>query len=228
MSQSVQRFSLFLPLYLGKVNCYLIQLEDGDFVLIDCGGRNQRRALLRALDEAGCAPGSLKTIYLTHGDFDHCGNAATLRKHYGAKIAISSQDTGMIATRDMTYQRSGLPAIAKRFQLLIYSFQPEDQFEPDIRVSGFMDLSKFGFNARAVPLPGHTSGSFGFLTSDGDLFSGDLVVTRGEIEINGLLDNPESAKSSLKWISETPWKMLYPGHGRPISNAEFLEAALID
>ena len=228
MSQPVQRISLFLPLYLGKVNCYLIQLENVDFGLIDCGGRSQRRALLRAMDEAGCAPGSLKTIFLTHGDFDHCGNAAYLRKHYGAKIAISDEDAGMVACRDMTYQRNGLPAVVKRFQLLIFSFQPEDQFEPDIRLSGFMDLSKFGFNASAAPLPGHTSGSLAFLTSEGDLFSGDLVVTRRGIKLNGLLDNPEMAKSSLKWISETHWKTLYPGHGRPISNEEFLGSALTD
>ena len=37
---------------------------------------------------AGCKLGSLKLIVLTHGDFDHTGNAAYLRHKYAIKIAM--------------------------------------------------------------------------------------------------------------------------------------------
>lgn len=33
-------------------------------------------------------PGTLKLVLLTHGDFDHIGNAAYFRFAFGARIAI--------------------------------------------------------------------------------------------------------------------------------------------
>ena len=63
----------------GGVNCYLLAAGDG-FLLIDTALATKRDALDTALARAGCVPGRLKLIVLTHGDVDHAGNAAHLRK----------------------------------------------------------------------------------------------------------------------------------------------------
>jgi hydroxyacylglutathione hydrolase len=68
----ITTITLALPLGLGSVNCYLIKTEAG-YVLIDTGSSNQRAALEHELHNAGCQPGNLKIIVLTHGDFDHTG-----------------------------------------------------------------------------------------------------------------------------------------------------------
>jgi len=74
---------------------------DAGFILIDTGCSNKRVELEKRLESAGCKPGDLKLIVLTHGDFDHTGNAAYLRKKFGAKIAMHHEDSGMVERGDM-------------------------------------------------------------------------------------------------------------------------------
>ena len=79
MPQEIKIIRLTLPYRLGFVNCYLVH-SAGSFLLIDTGGANQRAELEKELESAGCRPNHLKLIVITHGDFDHTGNAAHLRK----------------------------------------------------------------------------------------------------------------------------------------------------
>ena len=77
--QQIRAISLTLPFRMGSVNCYIVETDSG-FVLIDTGASNRRSQLEKELESAGCKPGDLKLIILTHGDFDHTGNAAYLRR----------------------------------------------------------------------------------------------------------------------------------------------------
>ena len=56
----------------------------------------QVRSILDKLAGAGCQPGQLKLIVLTHGDVDHAGNAAYLREKYGAPIASHAAEMGVV------------------------------------------------------------------------------------------------------------------------------------
>jgi hydroxyacylglutathione hydrolase len=100
MRQEIKTINLLLPYHLGSVNCYLIETETG-YILIDTGGSNKRTDLEKELESAGCQPGYLKLIVLTHGDFDHTGNAAYLRKKFGTTIAMHDDDSGMVERGDM-------------------------------------------------------------------------------------------------------------------------------
>ncbi len=83
------------PLTLGSgmlsVNCYRITTERG-FVLVDTGTRKQRAKLEERLWADDCDRASLKLILITHGDFDHIGSAAYLRRKFGAPIAMHEGD----------------------------------------------------------------------------------------------------------------------------------------
>ena len=81
MPHDISILTLPLPLRMGRVNCYLIRTAAGH-VLIDTGGSNARKELHRELESAGCTPGSLKLVILTHGDFDHIGNAAYFARDF--------------------------------------------------------------------------------------------------------------------------------------------------
>jgi len=65
-------------IYFGWVNCYLIKSDTG-YILIDTGFSTKRTDLEKKLESAGCQPGNLKLIVITHGDFDHIGNCTYLR-----------------------------------------------------------------------------------------------------------------------------------------------------
>ncbi|NIV29124.1 MAG: MBL fold metallo-hydrolase, partial [Anaerolineae bacterium] len=76
------------------------------------GTANARSKLEQELASAGCRPGNLALIVLTHGDFDHTGNAAYLRERFGAKIALHRDDIGMAEQADMFWNRqSGNPIV---------------------------------------------------------------------------------------------------------------------
>ena len=53
-------------LNLGGVNCYLVKTSAG-FLLIDTGFSGKRADLEKELASAGCKPGDLKLVILTHG-----------------------------------------------------------------------------------------------------------------------------------------------------------------
>jgi len=104
MSTKLKIITLPLPYKLGTVNCYLIKTGT-NYILIDTACSNKRAELEKKLERAGCKPGILKLIVLTHGDFDHTGNAAYLREKFGARVAMLHDDSGMSERGDMFWNR---------------------------------------------------------------------------------------------------------------------------
>jgi glyoxylase-like metal-dependent hydrolase (beta-lactamase superfamily II) len=214
MQKETKTIRLPLPFHLGSVNCYLIETDTG-YVLIDTGGSNSRGNLVRALESAGCKPGLLQLIILTHGDFDHTGNTAFLRKSFGAKIAMHSDDLGMVESGDMFAGRKK-PNVLMRMLLAIFSgFVMSERFSPDLMVEDGDDLSGYGLDARVISIPGHSKGSIGILTDHGDLFCGDLLVNTDKPALNSLIDERSAAKASLQILRGMSIGTVYPGHGQP-------------
>jgi glyoxylase-like metal-dependent hydrolase (beta-lactamase superfamily II) len=199
---------------MGRVNCYLIETGAG-YVLIDTGGSNSREALVGELESAGCGPGLLKLIVLTHGDFDHTGNAAYLRNVFGAKIAMHYDDLGMVERGDMFANRNK-PNFIIRMLLPVFSgFGTSERFAPDLLVEDGDDLSGYGFDARVISIPGHSKGSIGILTAGADLFCGDLLVNTDRPDLNSLIDDLAAADASIQKLGSMRIGTVYPGHGRP-------------
>ena len=133
MQKEANTISLPLPFRMGRVNCYLIETGAG-YVLIDTGSSNSRKELVRELDRSGCKPGLLKLIVLTHGDFDHTGNAAYLRNAFGGKIAMQGDDLGMVERGDMFVNRKKPNVIIRRLLPIFSGFGRSDRFTPDLLV----------------------------------------------------------------------------------------------
>ena len=90
----MKTIQLSLPYGFNLVNCYLLKTEAG-FILIDTGSSNQRASLVEELERSGCQPGNLRLIVITHGDFDHTGNAAYQRGKFDTKIAMHVDDAAI-------------------------------------------------------------------------------------------------------------------------------------
>jgi glyoxylase-like metal-dependent hydrolase (beta-lactamase superfamily II) len=200
----------------GGVNCYLIKVKDG-FVLIDTGYAKYRDIIDAALDEAGCD--TLNLIILTHGDFDHVGNCAYLRKKFDCGVAMHTDDVGMVEKGDMFWNREmgrAKRAIGKLFTLIMrIRLDDEDMFSPDIFLKDRQYLTEFGFDATVHHLPGHSKGSIGLLTADGDLFCGDVFTNVSMPKESDLLSNRNDYIKSLERIQSFDIQTVYPGHGLP-------------
>jgi glyoxylase-like metal-dependent hydrolase (beta-lactamase superfamily II) len=173
MPPKITPIQLPLLFKFAKVNCYLIKTESG-FVLIDTGFTTNRRMLETELTHLGCQPGNLKLILLTHGDFDHIGNAVYLRQRLGAKIAMHKRDVGMLENGDMFWERKIDNRVMKGLFKLIMPFKTKNRGTPDILLEDGASLSGYGLDASVYNTPGHSSGSICILTKSGDLFCGDL------------------------------------------------------
>jgi len=220
MHLAVKTISLPMPLKLGHVNCYLVKTGDG-FVLVDTGGSNARRQLESALSEAGCQPGDLKLIIITHGDFDHTGNAAYLRRKYGARIAMHPEDAGMAERGDMFWNRKKGSPLFRLVAAMLFSFGAENCFSADIWLEDGDDLSSHGFPASVLSIPGHSKGSLGVLTASGDLLSGDLFDNTKSPVLNAIMDDLEAAQRSVAKLSQLIIHTVYPGHGKPFPMEDY-------
>ena len=205
----------------GGVNCYLLEADDG-FVLIDTGFSAKRmfldEVLEKALNKPREVPKKLKFVILTHGDSAHAGNCKFLRQDNDAKIAMHFEDTKMVENGDMLWNRKSKPdKIAFTFGLISLAFGKKDifdTFKPDIYLEDGQNLSEFGLSAKVIHLPGHSKGSIGVLTNEGDLFCGDLIYNFTSFYY---IDNLEDFNESISKLKKLDINILYPGHGRPFS-----------
>ncbi len=220
MTQPIQ----ILPL---KVPGYLLTARDG-YVLIDCGDVSDRPVLEKELALAGVRPGQLKLVLLTHGDFDHTGNAAFLQQKYGAKIAMHAQDAGMVTHANMGQGRKAhsdrVTLFGRLIMVIARLFVSKASFEaftPDVFVEDGQDLSDYGLDARVIGLPGHSRGSIGLLTAGGELFCGDLLMNMFRPELHFLIDDLADCSASVEKLRALPIGTVYPGHGKPFQLTGF-------
>lgn len=211
-------YPITLPLPLGgrTVNCYLLPVEGG-FVLIDCGAPNARKTLLGDLERLGCRKGELRLIAITHGDFDHTGNAAYLRETYGGVIAMHPGDALMAEAGDMFANRRKGNALLRALVPKLVGFGKAERFIPDVLLADGASLEEYGLAAQVVSIPGHSLGSVGLLTAEGDFFCGDLLENSKTPGINGIMDDPQAAAKSVEKLSTLGIKRVYPGHGAPFT-----------
>ena len=219
---AIKTITLALPFRLGRVNCYLVKTEAG-YVLIDTGSSNQRAVLEKEILNAGCQPGTLTLIILTHGDFDHTGNAAYLRQKFSVPLAMHPDDFGMIERGDMFANRSGGNPILQALAPIMFRFGKSNRVTPDIKLADEFDLSAYGLAARVISLPGHSRGSIGILTSEGDLFVGDLLENTKRPTLNSIMDDRIAAQASVEKLKSLTVKIVFPGHGKPFRLEQFLK-----
>jgi len=230
MMQEITTISLLLPFRSGRVNCYLIKTDIG-YVLVDTGCSNRRTDLEKELESAGCKPGNLTVIILTHGDFDHAGNAAYLSRKFGSKVTMHYDDAGMVEQGDMFFNRKRgnvlLRILLKILTPIFLGFGKSEKFKPDLYVDDGYNLSEYGLDAKVIHIPGHSKGSIGILIGNGDLFCGDLFTNGDKADqpnLNSIIDDKELANTSVEKLKSLKINNVYPGHGKPFALDKFMHA----
>jgi hydroxyacylglutathione hydrolase len=207
----------------GGVYCFLFETDRG-FVLVDTGFAFQRGVLEAALEAAGCEPGRLALIVLTHGDGDHVGNCAYLKAKYGAKVAMHREDA-LSAGGDPGQGRKvrlGLLSILEIFTAFGLAFKAMkagsmkmEPFEVDFFLEEGRSLEDYGVDATVVHLPGHSRGSIGLLMRDGRLIAGDLFMNLVAPNLSSIRLGGGETASSLGRLDGLGVREILPSHGRP-------------
>ncbi len=205
---------------LGFVNAYLLKGDKG-FVLIDTGLPQQKEKLENGLKSAGCTPENLKLVIITHGDLDHTGNAAYMQEKYHAKIAVHPGDVnqaenGIFLKRKVKSFLFKIIFTIMRLKRKLQKDQaPFPKFKTDIQLSDNQSLNEYGLNANIIHIPGHTEGSIGVLTNDGDFFAGDTFVNYKKPDTASIIQNKKKLQESIDKIKKLNIVTVYPGHGKP-------------
>ena len=126
-----------------------------------------RRRLVRGLESGGCGKGDLRLAVATHGDVDHIGNSAYLRRDFGAKIAMHEFEARAGEIGDMLANRKAKPdrlpwifKLLSPFGGLIGRAEP---FNPDLLLEDGRSLADYGVDATVLHLPAHSKGSIAVL-----------------------------------------------------------------
>jgi glyoxylase-like metal-dependent hydrolase (beta-lactamase superfamily II) len=215
-------------LALGMVNAYLIK-NNTECFLIDTGMPMNKLKLENALKLEGIKTEEIKLVIITHSDIDHIGNCAYLQREKGLKIAVHDLDANQCRTGRINLNRKRKASLFSKMVKSVLFFLvlkrlmkkfPLESFEPDIILSDGQDLNPYGLDANVVHIPGHTMGSIGILTGEGDFLSGDTINNRKKPTVADIVENETALQSSLKIIKNLSIRNVYPGHGTPFHMSE--------
>ena len=138
----------------------------GKVVLFDAGIDTEGHALDALLAELHATRDDVSDVFLTHGHFDHVAASPLCSK---ARIHVGAPDVDLLAKRDPNVPFAG------RWFGRILPVGPITATDPYV---GRVELPVDGGKVIAIPLPGHTSGSY-VLYYDRVLFAGDSMQIEG-------------------------------------------------
>jgi hydroxyacylglutathione hydrolase len=207
----------------GVVNAYLLR-GSGGCVLVDSGWSGTHAQLQKELEAAGCPPTDLKLLLITHADGDHTGSGAWLHRTLRVPIAMHAAEVPVTEQTGDPFQsrttRVGpvARAVMKAFGVFIHT----EPFGADVIVDEGFDLSPYGVDAKVVRLPGHSNGSIGVLTTEGDLVCGDLLMNMKTPARHFIVDDRAGSDAAVARLDTLGIRTVYPGHGAPFAWSEFV------
>jgi glyoxylase-like metal-dependent hydrolase (beta-lactamase superfamily II) len=197
----------------GVVNCYLLTGSDGS-VLVDVAKLSDATRIYRRVKDK-----NVRMILLTHGHPDHIDGASTLARLLRVPVAMNTRDADLLQSTGDRKLRAHtvlgkILAFSSKFTL---STKAPNSLSPDIWLESDQTLLEYGIQAQIVALPGHTKGSIGVLTSDGDFVVGDALFNILRPTASLLYEDREQMEKSVETIIRSGARLLHPGHGQPFT-----------
>lgn len=186
------------PLGPIQTNCYIVQDEAGNCLIIDPGEESSR--IIRKVVSQEMTP---IAILLTHAHFDHIGAVDSIRDRFGIPVYIHEEEREWLSDPKLngSAKYPGLPDVRNR--------KPNHL----ITQEGMMEVGPFSFEVRHTP--GHSPGSVSYIFEDARFaIVGDTLFKRsvGRTDLPGgntgiLLD---SIHNKLLTLDDD--FIIYPGH----------------
>jgi Zn-dependent hydrolases, including glyoxylases len=222
----------------GPVNVYLFLGKK--VTLLDTGTLKTAELLKAVLSQIGISFSDISQIVLTHGHLDHYGAARRIIAGSKGGIAIVGHredknlvEQGWDVPRKQFakyFKIMGVPLI-HQFSLLLVRWVFASMAESasiDRFISDGDKLLMGDYEATVIATPGHTRGSISlYLEKEKMLFAGDqvlphitpnaFVMLEADVDLPRRLSQVEFYDSLHKLEALSP-RMVYPAHGKPISD----------
>ena len=181
-------------------NCYLaINENTNESIIIDPGSAFER--IKAAVDKTGSKP---VAVILTHGHFDHAGEAEATAAEYGIKIYAHEAQADEL--RNPSINLSG------------DMFGNSELYHADVFLKDQEEIDLAGLHIRCLFTPGHTPGGCCYYFPNEEVvFTGDTLFC-GSV---GRTDFPGGSMSQLitsirnQLLSLPDDTICYPGHNEP-------------
>lgn len=207
----------------GRSNVYLISRNDLH-ILVDTGGQNRRRDLLKALEKV--SPAGLDYLILTHTHFDHAGNVAAVHERYQPKVIVQKaekqileQGFSIVPKGTMFFTKAVVKLGGEHFARL-------SKFKPcpvDIAVDEEYALPEHA-GIRVIATPGHSAGSQCIAVDNEYALVGDTLF--GMFVGNlypPFADDPDLLPASWRRLLDSGCHTFLPGHGGARKRAMLLK-----
>ena len=237
----VHRIEMPTPYGIGPVNAYLIEAEPLTFIDSGIGTPEARAALEEGIAGPGFALKDIVQILVTHAHPDHFGNVHLIEERSGATIYLPKLEMDRVRDRSELFTAMGrllVEAGVPVEQLLrmdeARKKSPRARLD-DEALTPLVDGDTFPLAIQgatveliALHMPGHSGGHMVFHEPrTGTLFAGDQLLP--DVSPNPLLepslDEPGERRRSLKEYLHSLERMaalgvrlVYPGHGAPITD----------
>lgn len=199
-----------------ETNCYLLQ-GDGGTALIDPGPPQAAPTVIAGAAARGIGPEEVRLILVTHGHLDHYGAAQEVKAWCGAPVAAYHSEPAFSLDK-----RNALPpaqtlrgSVIRWLYLLLSPLFPFAPLIADLLLDDDTDLSPYGVDAKSILIPGHSPGSLGVITAQGDAFVGDLIINYTAPSQPIYLSDRKAWQESYERLQRLKPKMVYVGHGEP-------------
>jgi Zn-dependent hydrolases, including glyoxylases len=183
-------------------NCYVVNDDSKECVIIDCGiwYEEEFQALKQYIEENSL---TLTRLLATHGHLDHNFGNNRVFKTYALKPEIAKDDEFLLNNLNQQAE--------EMFGLDL----PDDYPQADKFVSEEQTISFGSHKLKVIATPGHSPGSVCFYEEDEKiLFSGDTLfrMSVGRTDLQG--GNYIHLMNSLRKLSSLPDNVtIMPGHG---------------
>lgn len=208
--------SIYRVLY-GFCNAYLI-VDGEDVILTDTGSKKMNSLLEKNLNKI--LGGKLVNyLILTHTHYDHCQNAASIKKNREAKIIVNIKESSYLKTgstplpKGTSFFTDILTKLGNRYATSWYLY---NSVVPDIEIQETYVISD---NIKIISTPGHSNGSLTVIVKDKFAIVGDTLFgsPAGSILPHFADDITQLHDTWKDLLISTNCDTFLPGHGKPIS-----------
>ena len=227
------------------VNAYFVGEPGGKWAVVDTGLAGFGGKLIAAAEKRFGPSSRPEAIFLTHGHFDHAGNARLLADHWGVPVYTHRLELPYLTGRSdyptpdptvggaIAMLSRVLPSGSRNLGRRLRTLTPDSELSGDGVSSGAVPGMDGWF---WVSTPGHAPGHVSYYRrSDRALIAGDAVVTLNmdsyldllvthtqELGVGGapFISDWQQYRQSVVDLAELSPSVLASGHGIPLTHGE--------